>query len=141
MMEIVPLPEVAIGPVTPTKEFSYWIGFFYGSDLQQDDWHDFELFFENKADMYEFVIKEIEYTYQHYKDTSNNGFILEVVSLEIVNIDAVCNTDDFPNCAICDITLYNINKDMDELIYGVDLEEICDGVFHADEEQFSSGEE
>ena len=140
-MEIVPLPEVAIGPMTPTKEFTYRKGFFYGSDFQEDDWHDFELVFENEADMCEYVQKEIEYTYQHYKDTSNNGFILEVVSLEIVNTDAVCNTDDFPNSAMCDITLHNINKYMDELIYGVDLEEICDGVFYADEEEFSSDEE
>ena len=57
---------------------------------------------------------------------------------EIVIINAVVNTDNFPNSAMCDITLYNINKDMDELIYGVDLEEICDGVFYAGEEEFSS---
>ena len=123
-MEIVPLPEVDIGPVTPTKEFTYRIGFFYGSDFQVDDWHDFELVFENEADICEYVIKDIKSTYQHYKDTSKDGFILEVVSLEIMNINAVVNIDNFPNSAMCDITLYDINKDMYELIDGVDIEDI-----------------
>ena len=98
-------------------------------------------FFENEAEMCEYVIKEIEYTYQHCKDTSNNGFILEVVSLEIVNINAVVNIDNFPNSAMCDIALYDINKDMSGLIDGVDIEDICDLVFYADEEEFSSDDE
>ena len=79
----------ALGPVTPTKEFSYRIAFFYGSDLEETDWHDFELCFERGVEICEYVQKEIQYTYQQYKDTTYNEFILEVVSLEIVNMDAV----------------------------------------------------
>ena len=91
--------------------------------------------------MCEYVIKEIESTYQHYKDTSKDGFILEVVSLKIMNINAVVNIDNFPNSAMCDITLYDINKDMSELIDGVDIEDHCDLFFFADEEELSSDDE
>ena len=136
-----PLPELDIDPVPPTKAFSYRIGFFYGSDLQLDEWHDNELDFENVGDMCEYVIKEIESTYEHYKDTSNDGYLLETVNLLIMNIKAITEIDDPPNSAMCDITLYDINKDMSELIDGVDIEDHCDLVFYADEEEFSSDDE
>ena len=66
---------------------------------------------------------------------------MEVVNLEIMNINALTNIDNFPNSAMCDITLYDINKDMSELIDGVDIEDHCDLVFFADEEVLSSDDE
>ena len=43
----------------------------------------FELYFENVGDMCQYVIKEIESTYQQYKDTPKDGFLLEIVNLVI----------------------------------------------------------
>ena len=55
-----------------------------------------------------------------------------LVTLDIINSDAVVNSDDFSNAAICDITLYDPNESMDELNDG--LLELANDVFHADEQ-------
>ena len=52
--------------------------------------------------------------------------------LEIINSDAVINSDDFSNVAICDITLYDPNQSMDELKDG--LLETANDIFHADKQ-------
>ena len=44
-----------------------------------DEWHDNEIDFENFRDMVEYVINEIESTYELYKDTSKVGYLLETV--------------------------------------------------------------
>ena len=136
-----PLPELDIDPMPPTKAFSYQIGFFYGSDLQVDEWHDKEIDFENVGDMVEYVINEIESTYEHYKDTSKDGYLLEIVVLYIMNKKAITENDDPPDSAMCQITLYRINKEMSEVIDGVDIEDHCDSLFFANEEVLSSEEE
>ena len=95
------------------------------------DCDEFDLYFESGAEICSYVQNEIEDTYHQYKDTTYNGFPLVLVTLEIINSDAVVNSDDFSNFAICDITLYDPNDSMDELKDG--LLEPCNDVFHADE--------
>ena len=114
-----PLLEGDSDPVTPTKSFSYRIGFFYGSGIQVDEWHGYEIDFENVGDMVEYVINEIESTYEHYKDTSKDGYLLETVNLVIMNMKAIPEIDDPQSSAMCEITLYDINKDMSELMVSI----------------------
>ena len=105
---------------------------FYGNHLEEMDCDEYNLFFESGVELCSYVQDEIEDTYLEYKDTTYKGLPLVLVMLEIINSDAVINSDDFSNAAICDITLYDLNESMDELKDG--LLEPANDVFHADEQ-------
>ena len=60
--------------------------------------------------MVEYVINDIESTYEHHKDSSKDGYPLEIVVLYIMNKKAITENDDPPDSAMCQITLYSINK-------------------------------
>ena len=130
-----------VPPAPPTKSFGYRIGYFYGSGIQVEQWHGYEIDFENVEDMVAYVINDIESTYENHKDSSKDGYPLEIVVLYIMNKKAITENDDPPDSAMCEITLYGINKEMSELIDGVDIEDHCDLVFFADEEVLSSDDE
>ena len=91
--------------------------------------------------MVAYVINDIESTYENHKDSSKDGYPLEIVVLYIMNKKAIIENDDPPDSAMCQITLYRIKKEMSEVIDGVDIEDHCDSVFFADEEVLSSDEE
>ena len=69
--------------------------FFYGNHLEEMDCDEFNLFFESGAELCSYVQNEIEDTYHEYKDTTYKGLPLVLVMLEIINSDAVVNSDDF----------------------------------------------
>ena len=103
-----------------------------------DEWYDNEIDFENVGDMVEYVINDIESTFEHHKDSCKDGYPLEIVVLYIMNKKAITENDDPPDSAICQITLYRINKEKSEVINGDIIEDACDEVFFADEEVLSS---
>ena len=59
---------------------------------------------------------------------------LVLVTLEIINSDAVIRGDDFPDEAVCDLTIFDPNKSVNELIEPFDgLLQAANDVFHSDE--------
>ena len=91
--------------------------------------------------MVAYVINDIESTYENHKDSSKDGYPLEIVVLYIMNKKAIIENDDPPDSAMCQIPLYRINKEKSEVIDGDIIEDHCDSVFFADEEVLSSDEE
>ena len=91
--------------------------------------------------MVEYVINDIESTYEHYKDSSKDGYLLEIVVLYIMNKKAIIENDDPPDSAMCQIPLYCINKEKSEVINGDIIEDACDEVYFADEKVLSSDED
>ena len=140
-VKMCPVPEGDSDPVPPTKSFGYRIGYFYGSGIQVDEWHGYEIDFENVGDMVEYVINDIESTYENHKDSSRDGYPLEIVVLYIMNKKAIVENDDPQESAICQIPLYPINIEKSEVINGDIIEDACDVVFFVDEEVLSSDEE
>ena len=124
--------ESALSSVISKKDFGYNVYFFYGDQLEEMDCDEYNLFFESGFELCSYIKDEIEDTYLEYKDTSYKGLPLVLVMLEIINSDAVINSDDFPNAAICDITIYDPNKSVNELKDG--LLEAANDVFHSDEQ-------
>ena len=124
--------EAALSSVISKKDFGYNVYFFYGDQLEEMDCDEYNLFFESGFELCSYIKHEIEDTYLEYKDTSYKGLPLVLVMLEIINSDAVINSDDFSNAAICDITLYDPNESMNELKDG--LLQTANDVFHADEQ-------
>ena len=96
------------------------------------DCDEYQLFFESGFELCSYIKDEIENAYLEYKDTSYKGLPLVLVTLEIINLDLVINSDDFPNEAICDLTIYDPNKSVNELIDG--LLQAANDVFHSDEQ-------
>ena len=69
-----------------------------------------------------------------YKGTFCKGLPLVLVTLEIFNSDAVIRGDDYPEEAVCDLTIFDTNKSANELIEPQeDLLEAANEVFHSDE--------
>ena len=104
--------EVALGSVQSQKSFSYKVYFFM------------ELIWKRRtARNLTYILKVwrkfVIMCKMKSRTPTINRFPLVLVTLEIINLDAVVNSDDFSNFAICDITLYDINESMDDLKYGL----------------------
>ena len=81
----------------------------YGSGREVKQWNGFELEFVSVEEMVSYVINDIHTTYENHKDSSKDGYALEVVVLFIMNKNAIVENDEPPETATCQITLYRIN--------------------------------
>ena len=72
----------------------YHTGYVYGSGRQVKQWHGYEIDFENVEDMVAYVINDIESTYENHKDSSKDGYPLEIVVLYTMNKKAIVENDD-----------------------------------------------
>ena len=58
-----------------------------------------------------------------------------LVTLEIINSDTDIRGDDFPDGAVCDLTIFYPNKSVNELIEPFEcLLQAANDVFHSDEQ-------
>ena len=125
----------------PTKSFAYNKCYVYGSAMEVEQWNGFELEFVSVEQMVSYVINDIHTTYDNHKDSSKDGYALEVVVLFIMNKNAIVENDEPPETATCQITLYRINIEKSAVINGEIIESACDNVYFADEDLLSSGED
>ena len=91
--------------------------------------------------MVAYVINDIHSTYENHKDSSKDGYALEVVVLFIMNKNAIVENDEPQESAMCQIPLYRINIEKSVVINGDIIEDACDEVYFADEELLSSDED
>ena len=98
------------------------------------DCNEYNLFFESGFELCSYIKDEIENAYVEYKINFCKGLPLVLVTLEIINSDAVINCDDFPNEAVCDLTIFDPKKSVNELIEPFEgLLQAANDVFHSDE--------
>ena len=108
--------------------------FFYGENLDEMDCNEYQVFFESGFELCSCIKVEIENAYVEYKDNFCKGLPLVLVTLEIINSDAVIRGDDFPDEAVCDLTIFDPNKSVNELIESFEvLLQAANNVFHSDE--------
>ena len=93
-----------VPPPSPTKSFGYNKCYVYGSGSEVEQWNGFELEFVNVEDMVAYVMNDIHTTYENHKDSSKDGYALEVVVLFFMNKNAVVENDEPPETITSQIT-------------------------------------
>ena len=107
-----------VPPPPPTKSFGYNKCYVYGSGREVELWNAFEIEFVNVEEMFAYVINDIHTTYENHKDSSKDGYALEVVVLFIMNKNAIIENDEPQESAMCQIPLYRINIEKTVVING-----------------------
>ena len=124
--------QSVVNSVMAKKELAYNVYLFYGQNLNKMDCNENQLFFESGSELCSYIKEEIENAYVEYKDTFCKGLPLVLVTLEIINSDAVIWGDDFPEEAVCDLTIFDPNKSANELIEPhEDLLKVANEAFHS----------